>query len=96
MSHKLTVKANDKVNAWFVFMDGRPVEGFNKEGEKLLTLAPGRHRLTYQVSGTGGSLTMDIAEKPPIVTPPGTTWPVTAKVPAGQTGTSDRIAFEVA
>ncbi len=95
MSYKLTVKPSEEVNLWLIFIDGRPVEGFNRDGEKLLTLAAGEHRLTYQINGPGASIELDIAEKPRIVVPPNKTWPVTDEVPAGETGTSNRIYFEV-
>lgn len=94
MSYKLTVKPDDKVNVWLVFMDGRPITGFNKDHEVLLTLAAGEHRLTYEINGPGASIEVDIAEKPKIIVPINTTWPVTDKVPANETGTTNAIYFE--
>lgn len=95
MSYKLTVTPSEDVNLWLIFVDGRPVEGFNRDGEKLLTLSVGEHRLSYLINGPGGAITLDLDGRPDIIVPPGKTWPVTDEVPDGETGTSNRIYFEI-
>ena len=93
MAYKLTAKPNDKVDLWWVFMDGRLVTTFNRDGEALLTLGSGDHRLTYEIHGPGGTLKLDIAEEPPIFMPPNATGPVTGAVPANETGFVDAVYF---
>jgi len=93
MSYKLKVKPSDEINTWLIFVDSQPVSGFNANGDALLALADGRHRLSYKINGPGGSIELDIAEKPTIILPEGATWPITRKVPDGQTGATDAIYF---
>ena len=93
MSYKLTVKPSDELNTWLIFIDGFPVGGFNNKGQVSLPLGDGEHRLSYKINGPGGSIEMDIAEKPTIVEPPDETWPVTRAVPDGQTGATSAIYF---
>lgn len=95
MAHLLTVKPDDKVDIWLVFIDGRPVEGFNRDCEKLVTLAPGVHRLSYLFNGPGSSIEINLAGDFPIIPPPQRTWPIKDKVPDDQTGTTDNVRFTV-
>lgn len=94
MSYKLTVKPDPKVMLWAIHIDARPVVGFNRDGETLVTLANGVHRLVYDVRGPGGTFTIDIAEQPRIVQPAGARWPFKVEVPDDRSFELDALYFE--
>jgi hypothetical protein len=95
MAYKLTVKVSKEVHIWFLFADGRPVAGFNKDGEVLLGLTKGEHRLSYQITGEGGTIALDLEGRPPIIVPDGKDWPYADEVPDGDTGTANAVYFEI-
>lgn len=94
MLFTLSVKPNDDVSLWFIFVDGRPVSDWNRDLQTSLRLEGGNHRLVYEVHGDGGELEINLEPNPRLTTPIGEAWPYTAKV-SGRPRVTDAIYFEV-
>lgn len=95
MLFTLTVKPNDKLEVWFIFVDGRPVTEWNRDLQTPLRLDAGKHRLTYQLHGKGGELEISLEPNAALTTPVEATWPYNATVPKNRAGTQNAIYFDV-
>lgn len=95
MLYTLSVKPNDELTLWFLFLDGRPIVDWNRDLETGVRLETGKHRLTYQLHGEGGELEFSLEPTAQITTPIGASFPYTAKIPQNRTADQDAIYFEI-
>jgi hypothetical protein len=92
MAHTVTVEPDEDVQAWFVFIDHRPMIDFNRDFKGSLILQPGRHRLALDVRGSGSTFKVQIDGGAQLIVP-GNGWPLTLAVPRNKSSATTVAEF---